>query len=435
MLYEYDVSVKTTGDYPQRIFIGLFILKILAKCIIKLYTVSCSDFVAGGCIMNTIYQKLRIGIDEVLLGIQGAAHRLSGGKIGKLMFTESLDVKKVGTDVRIICEDEDSVTIAKFDENGKIVNKGFRIISTSDLHFGDDPVLRDKTMGMLMRQIEDTRPDLLVLTGDVILGRFQHIDAIQFAHFMEKIGVYWAFVFGNHEAREEKGRFKELLMKCQTNFPHCLARQGKKELFGLCNYCINILGGENGIMQTLFMLDSGRDIIDEYRAEHGCPKEYKGYDYIKNNQMSWYENKLKTLEAKYGKVKSMMYMHIPIKEYELAVEKDENGVFKFSDKCEIIHGTVREAVGSSLHNSGLFALIKRLGSTQAMFCGHDHMNDYCVRHDGVYLVYNQTGGYETYTTGDNFGCDEKDWPQGVTVTDIAPDGEIKISQRFNSIYL
>ena len=96
--------------------------------------------------MNTIYEKLRIGIDEALLGIQGAAHRLSGGKIGKLMFTESLDVKTVGTDVRIIREDEDSVTIAKFDADGKIVNKGFRIISTSDLHFGDDPVLRDKTM-------------------------------------------------------------------------------------------------------------------------------------------------------------------------------------------------------------------------------------------------------------------------------------------------
>lgn len=385
--------------------------------------------------MNIIYEKLRIGIDEAVLDIKGAAYRLSGGKLGKSMFTESLDVKKVGTDVRIIREDEDSVTIAKFDESGKITNKGFRIISTSDLHFGDDPVLRDKCMGMLMRQIADTKPDLVVLTGDVILGRFQHIDAIQFARFMEKIGVYWAFVFGNHEAREEKGRFKELLMKCQTTFPHCLARQGKKELFGLCNYCINILGSENKILKTLFMLDSGRDILDEYREEHGCPKEYDSYDYIKYNQMNWYENKLKMLEKQYGEVKSFMYMHIPIKEYELAVEKDENGNFMFSDKCEIIHGAVRESVGSSRHNTGLFALIKKLGSTQAMFCGHDHMNDFCVRYDGVYLVYNQTGGYETYTTGDNLGVPEKDWPQGVTVTDIAPDGEVKISQRFNSMYL
>ncbi|MBR6634122.1 MAG: hypothetical protein IKL41_00670, partial [Clostridia bacterium] len=99
------------------------------------------------------------------------------------------------------------------------------------------------------------------------------------------------------------------------------------------------------------------------------------------------------------------------------------------------YGNVFESVGSSKLNTGLFALIKKLGSTQAMFCGHDHVNDFCALYDGVYLVYNQTGGYETYTTGDNLGVPEKDWPQGVTVTDIAPDGEVKISQRFNSVYL
>lgn len=385
--------------------------------------------------MNIIYEKLRIGIDEALLDVKGAAYKLSGGKLGKSMFTESLDVKKVGTDVRIIREDDDSVTIAKFDENGRIVNKGFRIVSTSDLHFGDDPVLRDKCMGMLMRHIEDTKPDLVVLTGDIILGKYQHLDAVQFARFMEKIGVYWVFVFGNHEAREEKGRFKELLMKCQTNFPHCLARQGKKELFGLCNYCINILGSENKILKTLFMFDSGRDILDEYREEHGCPKEYDSYDFIKYNQMNWYENKLKMLEKQYGEVKSFMYMHIPIKEYEIAVTQDENGDFIFTDKCEILYGNVFESVGSSKLNTGLFALIKKLGSTQAMFCGHDHVNDFCALYDGVYLVYNQPGGYETYTMEEKKNWPEEKWPQGVTVTDIAPDGEFKISQRFNSVYL
>lgn len=385
--------------------------------------------------MNIIYEKLRIGIDEALLDVKGAAYKLSGGKLGKSMFTESLAVKKVGTDVRIIREDEDSVTIAKFDENGRIVNKGFRIVSTSDLHFGDDPVLRDKCMGMLMRHIEDTKPDLVVLTGDIILGKYQHLDAVQFARFMEKIGVYWAFVFGNHEAREEKGRFKELLMKCQTNFSHCLARQGKKELFGLCNYCINILGSENKILKTLFMFDSGRDILDEYREEHGCPKEYDSYDYIKYNQMNWYENKLKMLEKQYGEVKSFMYMHIPIKEYEIAVTQDENGDFIFTDKCEILYGNVFESVGSSKLNTGLFALIKKLGSTQAMFCGHDHVNDFCALYDSVYLVYNQPGGYETYTMEEKKNWPEEKWPQGVTVTDIAPDGEFKISQRFNSMYL
>lgn len=385
--------------------------------------------------MNIIYEKLRIGIDKALLSAGRGIYSLSGGKLAKIMFTASLDIPNVGTDVKIISEDEDSVTIAKFDSNGKILDKGFRILSTTDLHFGDDPALRDKCMGMLMRHIADTKPDLVVLTGDIILGKYQHFDAIQFAQFMEKIGVYWAFTFGNHEAREEKGRFKELLMKCQTTFPHCLARQGKKELFGLCNYCVNILKSENEILKTLFMLDSGRDIIDEYRDEHGCPWEYGSYDFIKNNQMNWYENKLKSLRKKYGEVKSFMYMHIPVKEYDLAVTQDENGKFMFTDTCEILYGGVYESVGSSHFNSGLFALIKKLGSTQALFSGHDHVNDFCALYDGVYLVYSQCGGYETYTLEEKTGWGEDKWIQGVTITDIAPDGTFKISPRYNRDYL
>ncbi len=385
--------------------------------------------------MNIIYEKLRIGIDKALLSAGRNIYRLSGGKAAKTMFTASLDVKHVGSSVKIISEDEDSVTIAKVDANGKITGNGFRILSTTDLHFGDDPVLRDKCMGMLMRHIADTKPDLVVLTGDIILGKYQHLDAIQFAQFMEQLGVYWAFTFGNHEAREEKGRFKELLMKCQTTFPHCIARQGKKELFGLCNYCVNILKSENEILKTLFMFDSGRDIIDEYRDEHGCPWEYTSYDFIKNNQMKWYKDKLSALCKKYGDVKSFMYMHIPIKEYELAVTQDENGSFVFTGKCEILYGSAYESVGSSHFNSGLFPLIKNLGSTQAVFSGHDHVNDYCAIYDGVYLVYNQCGGYETYTLEEKTGWGEEKWKQGVTLTDIATDGKFSISQRLNSMYL
>ena len=385
--------------------------------------------------MNIIYEKFRIGIDKGILALGRCAYKATDGKLAKNMFTMSVDIKNIGTDVKIIKEDDDSVTIAKFDSNGKIKNEDFRILSTTDIHLGDDPILRKKCFDMLMRHIKDTKPDLVVLTGDIILGKYQHKDAVEFAQFMEKIGIYWAFTFGNHEAREEKGRFKELIMKCQTTFPHCLARQGKKELFGLCNYCINILKSESEILKTLFFFDSGRDILDEYIAEHGVPEDMNGYDFLKNNQLNWYENKVKSLKSKYGDVKSFMYMHIPIKEYEYAIEQNENGEFVFTDKCEIVYGGAYESVGSSAFNSGMFELIKKLDSTQAVFSGHDHVNDYCAIYDGIYLVYSQCGGYETYTIEEKTGWDETKWIQGVTITDIKSDGEFNISPRYNRDYL
>ncbi len=385
--------------------------------------------------MNKLYESFRINSDKALLGVSRALYGATGGVIGKNRFTKTVDVSKVGTDVRIIAETQDSVTIAKTDKNGNIVDKGFRILSTTDLHLGDDPNERKKCIGMLMKHIKATTPDLVILTGDIILGKYQHLDAIEFGQFMEEVGVYWAFVFGNHEAREEKGRFKELLMKCQTTFPHCLARQGREDLFGYCNYCINILKGEDEILKTLFMFDSGRDILDEYRAEQNVPADVGCYDYLKKSQMAWYEEKLAELSSQYGDVKSFMYMHIPLKEYENAIYQDEDGEWQFTDKCEILYGSAYEGVGSSAINSGMFALIKKHGSTEAVFSGHDHVNDFCAIYDGVYLVYSQPGGYETYTMYDKKAWEEKDWIQGVTITDIYSDGKFEISPRYSRMYL
>ena len=83
----------------------------------------------------------------------------------------------------------------------------------------------------------------------------------------------------------------------------------------------------------------------------------------------------------------------------------------------------------------MFDVIKELGSTQAVIVGHDHVNDFCAKYDGVYLVYAQCDGYNTYTMGTNFGWDEKDWMQGVTMIDMDKDGEIGFRQRFNRNYL
>ena len=118
--------------------------------------------------MNKIYEALRIGADKALLATSRKAYDLSGGLLGKTRFSRTVDITKVGTDVKIIAEDAESVTIAKTDASGKIVDKGFRILSTTDLHLGDDPVLRKKCIGMLMNHIRATVPDLVVLTGDIM---------------------------------------------------------------------------------------------------------------------------------------------------------------------------------------------------------------------------------------------------------------------------
>lgn len=370
---------------------------------------------------------------KALLGVEKAIKTVSGGKTCSNLF--DTQPQFVGTSVKILKETEDMTYIAKYGANGKISDGEFKILVTTDLHLWDEKPLIEKALSMLARHIAAKKPDLVLFTGDVVLTDFQQIDSVQFAQFMEKIGVYWAVVFGNHEAREEKEYHKYFMLKNIVDFPHCLSKFGDESLFGYGNFAINIMNSDGTIRQSLFMFDSGRDVNPKYFKEHKAPHNLKGYDFLKNNQINWYKNSIRSLEEECGKFKSMMFMHIPLCEYEEVMKLDENGNYVPTGKAEILYGGMYESVGCSAFNSGMFDAIIEMGSTQAVFAGHDHVNDFCAKYRGVYLVYAQCDGYNTYTMGSNFGWDEKDWMQGVTMVDLHPDGSIDLRQRFNRDYL
>lgn len=383
--------------------------------------------------MRPVTTFIRYNSIKALLAAESGAKAVSKGKVGKSLF--DVDPKFIGTDVRIIKETNDSTFIAKCDTSGRIVNKPFKILVTTDLHLCDDMELINKSLNMLAKHVEAEKPDLILFTGDVVLTDHQQIDCIQFGRFMEKMGIYWAYVFGNHEARAEKEYHKYFMLKNLTSFPHCLSKFGDPSLFGYGNFFINILSSENSIQQSIVMLDSGRNTCPNHNISNGAPADLKGYDFLKNTQIEWYKETIINLESEYGKFKSIMGMHIALCEYEKVMKLDENGKYVSTGDADIIYGGMYESVGCSEYNSGMFKAIKELDNTQAVIVGHDHVNDFCAKYDGVYLVYAQCGGYNTYGLDEKIDCEEKDWLQGVTMIDVAKDGEINFRQRFNREYL
>ena len=370
---------------------------------------------------------------KALIDAEKGIKALSGGKLCNNLF--DCKPKYVGSSVRVLKETEDMTYIAKYGADGKISDGRFKILVTTDLHLWDEKPLIEKSLEMLARHIAAEKPDLVLFTGDVILTDFQQIDSVQFAQFMEKIGVYWAICFGNHEARDEKEYHKYFMLKNIVGFPHCLSKFGDEKLFGYGNFAINIMNSDNTIRQSIFMFDSGRDVYMKYLVRHDAPRTIKGYDFLKKNQIDWYKNSIRKLEAEHGKFKSMMMMHIPLCEYQEVMELDENGKYVPTGKAEILYGGMYESVGCSQFNSGMFDAVLEMGSTQAIFAGHDHINDFSAKYKGVYLVYAQCNGYNTYTMGSNYGWDEKDWMQGVTMVDLQADGSISFRQKFNRDYL
>lgn len=367
---------------------------------------------------------------KALIAAEKPIYDISKGKLAKGRFLSSVKTTHVGTNVKIIKETDTSTYIAKFRPDGSYDDSDFRILCTTDLHLDSDLELNRRTLQDMADQIADLKPDLVVFTGDTILSKFQQVDTLQFVKMMEDIGVYWAYVFGNHEAREEKGPFKYLLYKSMIDSPYCLCKFGDDSLFGFGNFTINIMDGENSLRQSLVFMDSGRSIRDEYRVRDGVPADIDGYDYIKPSQIKWYTDEINALKKQYGDVKSVIYQHIPVPEYEGFYEELTDGTYKQKADSNVIYGTMREGIGCPEFNSGLFDAMKANG-TQAMFCGHDHCNDFCIEKDGIYLVYNQTGGYNCYRLYEyeRLSPDESTWHFGVNWTDIHSDGSLSFDHR------
>lgn len=414
-------------------FVDIYILKQYNICVFTFKTLR------GDAHMQKIFYGIWGFIRQSAIRIYLAAAKLifkiSGGKIPKSLFCQRANPEKVKTDVKIICQDKYSTTIAKVDENGNIKDEDFVILSSTDFHFDVDHDINTKATELFVRHIKEVKPDLVVLTGDVILSKYQQIDAIQFAQMMEKIGVYWTAVFGNHETRESRGFYKYLLLKSFADYDHCLCKFGPKKLFGYGNFTVNVLGKGGKLLKSLFFFDSGRNIIPEEASAHGISSETKGYDFIKLEQIIFYKNEIAKLTMKYNRAGSFVYLHIPLCEYEHVFKKDENGMYVPSGECEILYGKQFESVGSSPFNSGMFDAMLETGSGQAVFCGHDHINDWHAIYKGIHLVYNQAGGYAVYNLGDRFDIPESEWPEGVTVTVIHSNGSFDISPRYNSRYL
>ncbi len=383
--------------------------------------------------MKPIEEAVRGAGISALIDMGCAVHKISGGKRPKHLFLRNVEHKKIGTKVKVLKKTEDSAFIAKMNDDGTFSDEDFTVVLATDLHVDRDNNLINKCFSMLVKHLEDVKPDLLILTGDIIVTDYQQIDCVQFARLMEELGIYWTFVFGNHEARAEKEFHKFFMLKNLTRYEHCLSQFGPSDLFGYGNFFVNIMKDEKTVLKSFAFFDSGRDVSEEHLKEHNLPLDIKGYDFIKKGQIDWYLNHIAQLKKEYGEAKSMLFMHIPIPEYKEVMDFDENakpiptGVP--TDKAEFIFGEMHESVGCSAVNSGLFDAAREVGA-EAFFAGHDHINNFDAIYKGVHLVYVQFGGYEQYHL-DKFGVPESEWMQGVTIMNIKNNGEFSFDRRYN----
>ncbi len=272
----------------------------------------------------------------------------------------------------------------------------FRILMISDFH--GKPDFNPKLTAGIEALVAHTEPDFVMLGGDQLCG----IDPDTLYTFLERVmepvqrrGIPWAHVYGNHDA--EQPMTKEEMQPVYERFPLCLSEAGPDELSGVGNYCLTVLSADSDKpAYHLWAMDSHREFPD-YLETFGLPDDTKvilpkhfGSGSVQASpmfdQVMWYYSESKRRETEAGrKIPALMFMHVPIIEYQLLYRNPEVTGFI---------GRKREAICSGELNSGLFMACLQRGDVKGIFCGHEHLCDFQGEYCGITMAYDGCVGYD-----------------------------------------
>lgn len=332
-------------------------------------------------------------------------------------------IKPVGSTLEIVEQTQDSVTVRKTGD------EPFKILMFTDTHLAwldkKQPIKNHtRTVEQMVQNIRREKPDLVLFGGDNVTSGFNRLRSRQFARIFEKLGVYWGGVLGNHEGDNTFSIRRDTMVKIFSSYDHCLMRQGKTDVDGDCNYVIRILNADGSLKQAIVCFDSFDEMSDEMKTDHGFDPSEGVYDVIKQSQIDWYTSQIADMKKTYGKCPSIALMHIPLTQYADAADAVEKGTARF------LWGDKRENVCCAGFDSGLFDAIQKSGSTTTVFCGHDHLNNFGVKWQGITLSYIEPSGYGAYGMAGR-GAPESEWLQGYTRLVLSDDGTFDHAQVRN----
>jgi hypothetical protein len=257
-------------------------------------------------------------------------------------------------------------------------NHTFTIVQFTDLHWKNGEPEDLKTRALMERVLELEKPDLVMLTGDVIEGERCADPAQSWREAVRPIverKIFWAAVFGNHD--DEGALSRRDLMAIQQSLPGCLSEPGPENLSGVGNYLLDIrASAKDQTAARLYCLDS---------LSYAEPKT-DGYAWIQPDQIAWYlEQAQAAREANDGlPLPALAFFHIPLPEYNEIWDR------------QLCQGEKHETICCPHFNSGFFAALREGGDVLGTFVGHDHVNDFEGELDGIRLCYGRASGFNTY---------------------------------------
>lgn len=246
----------------------------------------------------------------------------------------------------------------------KMQDAAFRLLQLTDIHFfagyKDDPENARKgnirSSDAIRLLVEKTNPHLILVTGDFWHDNPDHRGA-EFMDYavsqLESLGVPWAYTWGNHDQMDDFAVGHHRLSEARNSLYAGQDSEG--------NYVLRVTRQDQPVME-IFCLNTHREGVREAERQ-------------------WLAAAAGSEEA--NRPYRMVAMHIPLKQY---AEVWDNGTAR---------GFIGEDVCFEAEDGESLGAFARCG-IQAVICGHDHVNDYEGKMNGVRLIYGRSTGIFSY---------------------------------------
>lgn len=289
----------------------------------------------------------------------------------------------------------------------------FRILIIADIQ--DIKPLKKKKQKRLEMLIKRSKPDLIVLLGDMIFGLATNsekwvsriVDSI--LKPINESKIPFALVSGNHDMDSRVSIDKQIEMfKCSSG---CLTPLiSEREHKG--SYSLIVYDHENEPCIQLVFHDCGKT--------HFLRSNW--YDPASNDQIEFE----KIAFSEYREIPAFVFQHIPVpeinkliihtdKETENTVRIKKHGKSQFIQLKDSKSGRLGEQPCPPKNNSGQFRNWTRNENVKAAVFGHDHKNSFCGLIDGIMLI-------QTACAGSGFSCYGDDDIRGGRLLIIKQDG-------------
>lgn len=252
-----------------------------------------------------------------------------------------------------------------------------RIAQFTDIHLSANDPKSAPVADTLLAVIAKERPDVVILTGDIVTSQpaekgWRHIMSI-----MQRAGVPYAVTMGNHDPEVMQ---RDSIYDILREDPLFIGEKGP-ELSGCGNYVLPVLASDSDkISALLYCLDSG-DYTPDW-ARLGT------YGWMPWDVTSWYREQSTRYTAQNGgtPLPALVFCHIPTPEFRLI------------DQTTDMYGRNGDGsgIGSAELNSGFLLSAVEMGDVMGMFVGHDHENDYIGQHFDIALAYGRVSGFNAY---------------------------------------